>query len=349
MTQCIGWIYKNCIYMVADSAVTTEVPASLPSSSFGEVYHKVEGKTVEEGLLKLVCINDNIVIAFSGSVRKATSIIEYIKDAILLNHDIETVINGINDSLGPFDKDNGVSILVGIINNNIPIMYLWNSCDMELRKIEDGVVHIGSTDTFHKELNRIYLSLFTKGNMPTGRLLPIFMSILQSYTVHEYMLNQFIGGIHYGLVLNSDGIMWHEDIKYVLYGLNFSNVNEITCICRDGVVIVRSSITNDTRVLLHSINTARPSEWTHKWEKHINDCFTSGKAKYWVFIGKSYRNITVINMPETMSKSKYFELKYLGDGVFDFAITEGFKELLEKPLIDRNDGSLPFRLTSIDG
>lgn len=349
MTHCIGWIYKGNIYMAADSAVTKEEPASLTSSSFGEVYQEIEGKTVEEGLLKIVCLQNRTVIAFAGNVAQANSIIDYLKDMLPINQDIEDIIKSMGKSLGPFDKNRSVSIIVGKVVNKIPVMYLWNSINLELKEIRDGVVQIGSADLFHRELNRFLLSLLAQGNVPTDRILPIAMSVMQSYIVHEYMLTKFIGGIHYGLVLNSDEIMWHEDIKYILYDSDFKNVNIITCLCRDGAVIVRSSITNDSRVFLHGTNTQRPIEWMQRWKQHLDDCFSSGKAKYWVFIGILQRNVTVVKMPEPTANSKYFYLKYLGDGVYDFAIEEIFKSFLKKPLNDRNNGSLPFRLTSMNG
>lgn len=328
--------------------MTKEGPPCLISSSIGEVYHKVGEKTAEEGLLKIISMEDRVVTAFSGNVLKANAIIEYVKYMVEMNDDMESIINGIEKTIGPFEKDRDVSLIIGAVHDDAPVIYLWNSADLTLRKVNHGIAQIGSMDSFHREFNRFLLSFLAKGNIPADRLLPIALAVMQSYTVHEDMLSQFVGGIHYGILMTSKETLWHEDIKYVLYGPELRALNIITCLCRDGVVIVRSSITKDTRVLMHTGNTTQPAEWVKNWKKNLDDYFATGKAKYWVFIGVKQRNITVVKMPEPKASSKYFKLENIGGGVYDFAIEDTFKAFLLKPLDDRDDGRFPFRLTCMD-
>jgi hypothetical protein len=102
LTFCVGWKYQGYIFLVADSAVTKSTPLTLPKSSFGETHPFTGEYYVEEGLLKLVPISNNFVVAFSGDVLMATEIIKFIKEHLRNNSDIILLFKSMVKSLGPF-------------------------------------------------------------------------------------------------------------------------------------------------------------------------------------------------------------------------------------------------------
>ena len=127
------------------------------------------------------------------------------------------------------------------------------------------------------------------------------------------------------------------------------NIGVITCLCRNNALAIRSSVTNDTRILCHSANTLGINEWMSKWKSELDQDFKSGSAKYWVFISKRDRNITVVKLPYKSYQSKYFKMTNVGHGVFDFAVNPEFTAMLISSVIEQGDSSLQFRLTSLDG
>lgn len=55
MTYCIGWRYRNTVYLVGDT-VFTNAPSNLPVSTFGELHSEVRGEQVAEAALKITDI-----------------------------------------------------------------------------------------------------------------------------------------------------------------------------------------------------------------------------------------------------------------------------------------------------
>jgi hypothetical protein len=54
--------------------------------------------------------------------------------------------------------------------------------------------------------------------------------------------------------------------------------------------------------------------------------------------------ITVLRRDNLDEKSRYVSLRKTGNGKFDMGISDELMTLLKQPLIDMQDGSLPFRL-----
>lgn len=350
MTYCLGWKYQGVVYLVADSAVTSGAPPSLPRSSVGETQYFTNTYSVEEGLLKIVPIENNFVVAYAGDVSKAATIIEFIKSSLGIHEDIYGLIKSITRSLGPFVTDRAVSLIIGTTVDQDLDLVRWESNDPSNIIRGNDLFQVGSVQSFHGVMTRAILSLLVSGRLPLDRMLPISTAIIQSYGVHDHMMSQHIGGMIYGLSVDKkDGVRWQEDTKYILYDPAFRDIGVVTCLCRENALAIRSSITNDTRILYHSSNILGPNEWMAKWKPELEKDFKSGCAKYWAFISKRDRNITVVKLPEKSYESKYFRLSHTGEGIFDFAVDPKFIAMLNSPVTDRGDSSIPFRLTSLDG
>jgi hypothetical protein len=153
-----------------------------------------------------------------------------------------------------------------------------------------------------------------------------------------------VGGLVFGVMSRLGTVTWQPDTNFVLYSLDFSFRAIITAIARDNILVFSSSITDDTRVLAHSISMPHVDVLTADWLQKAKREVDSGTTPLWVFISTAGRVITLIFRSDAYKDSRYVKFKNLGGGKFDLGLSPELMELLHQPLQDRNDGSLPFRL-----
>ena len=331
------------VYILGDTLITKSSQPNTKISSFGQLHDKVRCEYVEESLLKIVPIAPDIVVAFAGDVDLATALIEFLKENLYKTETFERLFDSVNVSLGPFSKDRQVELLLAHSSvNRKTILIKWDTVH-GFDDTKSDYYQIGSLTSYHAALTPMALSIFANGNLPQDRILAMLTSVVQSYGVHDNLIDQNIGGIIFGLFVHNGNITWQEDTNFILYDPDIKIVNFISAFVRDNVLIVNSSFTNSTLALAHSSSIISTQAWLNTWISFIRDHLNSDKYKYWVFLGKAGRVITVLRRDVFDSENKYFSLKYLGDGKFDLGLSPEMMALLKQPLRDRGDGSLPFR------
>lgn len=345
MTYCAGWKYSNSVYLLADTAATKNSPPNTTHSSFGELHAQVRGEHVEESLLKIVALSDGIAVAFAGDVQLATSIVQFLSENLTANSsDLRPLLSSVTTSLGPFSSNQRVELLVAASDSiGEPQLLYWNTTS-GLDTFESDYYQIGSLTSYHSALTPQVLSLFARGNLAPDRILSVVTAIVQSYGLHENLIEQNIGGLIFGLRTHAGQTIWQEDTNYVLYDPQLKGLIWISAFVRDNVVVVNSSKTNDIRCLAHSVSTASIEAWIDKWQDQLKRHLETGRYRYWVFISTLDKVITVLRRNTLDGHSRYVSLRKMGDGKFDMAISEELMSLLKQPLIDQQDGSLPFRL-----
>lgn len=345
MTYCAGWKYSNSVYLFADSAVTKNLPPATSHSSFGELHAEVRGEHVEEALLKIVPLSDGIAVAFAGDVQLATNIIQFLWENLGKDTgDLRSLLASVADSFGPFSRDRDVELLLaesGLLEES-QLIY-WNTAS-GVDPSESDYYQIGSLTSYHAALTPQVLSLLTRGNLAADRLLSVLAAVVQSYGVHDNLIEQNIGGLIFGLRTYAGKITWQEDTNYVLYDPQIERLIWVSALVRDNVVVLNSSETNEIRCLVHSISTPSIQAWIDKWQDNVRSHLETDQYRYWVFISIAEKVITVLRRDDINSASRYVSLTKTGDGRFEMGISGHLKSLLQKPLKDMRDGSLPFRL-----
>jgi hypothetical protein len=89
--------------------------------------------------------------------------------------------------------------------------------------------------------------------------------------------------------------------------------------------------------------------WLNSWEAYIKTHLNSDQYRYWVFLNILEKVITVLRRETLDHESPYIRLNTTGDGKFDMSVSPELMSVLVQPLVDRNDGSLPFRLNFRNG
>jgi hypothetical protein len=347
MTYCIGCKYQNSVYLWADTAITKSEPLNNTLSSFGEYQRKVKDQFVEEGLLKIVPICDNVAVAFSGNVQLASNIIKYLQEQLEEQGNTQnliTVLNSINASLGPFSSNRAVELLVALsdFSGGSQLLY-WNSFK-GLDTNNSDYYEIGSMDSYHSQITPYFLSMLTNKNLDSDHVLPIISAIVQTYGIHDNMIDQNIGGIIFGLRVCNGEVMWQEDTNYLIYDKNFRTPIWVSAFVRDNVLIVNSSKTNETKILAHSISMVESQAWLEKWCNYISTELNKDHYRYWIFISMFSKVITVLKRAAFEKESRFIRINQVNDSTFDIAINQELMDILMQPLIDKKDGSLPFRL-----
>lgn len=345
MTYCAGWKYSNSVYLFADTAVTKNSAPTTTHSSFGELHAQVRGEYVEESLLKIVPLSDGIAVAFAGDVQLATSILEFLRENLEANStDLRSLLSSVTTSLGPFSRDREVGLLLAASGSlGEPKLLYWNTVS-GLDTSESDYYQIGSLSSYHSALTPQVLSLLARGNLAPDRILSVLTAVVQSYGVHDNLIEQNIGGLIFGLCTHAGQIIWQEDTNYVLYDPQVKNPIWVSAFVRENVIVINSSQTNDTRCLAHSVSTASIQAWGDKWQEHVKSHLETDRYRYWVFISMLGKVITVLRRDNLDGVSRYVSLRKVGDGKFVIGISGELMSLLKQPLTDKRDGSLPFRL-----
>lgn len=344
MTYCAGWKHSNSVYLLADSSVTKLDAPSTPTSSFGESHRQVRNENVEEALLKLVPIGTGSAVAYAGDVQLAAHMIEFLRENIHLAENGSALLGKLAASLGPFDTQRPVELLLAIAVQDKPVELIhWDSINTKA-SVGANYYQIGSLTSYHASLTPEFLARLINGNVPGERALAITIALVQSYGIHDNLIDQNIGGLIFGLRCTDGAIYWQEDTNFVIHNLDLSAITFASAFSRDDAVVVNSSATNDTRIFMHSANSLSPNEWIEKWRDFIQDKTKSDHYRYWVFIRSPDKCITVVRREDPERAGELVKTTFLGDGKFDLAISEELMNLLRQPLVDLGDGSIPVRL-----
>ncbi len=348
MTYCIGWKYGGSAYLIADSAATGLTPPRAKRSSFDELHDRVRGEYVQETLLKLVRINHRCAAAFSGDVTTASNVLSVLKQRLEYGGSIQGALSSAAASVGPFAPERPVSLLIAEHGDQGASLKLWRS-DQANDAGEVDIGEIGSLRSYHSNFAKTALSILCQGKIEERRLLPIVSAVVQTYGVHDNLIQQNIGGLIFGLQVCSDGVLWQEDTNYFLYPDSLDSLTYVSAFARDDVVVVNSSVTNATNCFANSINTEKISEWSSKWRGYIQTHINSNQYRYWVFISSSRKSITIIRLEDVAAPNKYFSLTFQGNGQFDLGMSPVLKGTLLAPMVKEDREGIPFRLNFLNG
>lgn len=343
MTYCVGWKYHGSVFLIADTAVTKPEKSSTDYSSFGQLQSDTREGFVQESLLKLVPISEGIAVGFAGSVQVASEIIEMFKDNVGYSNSAKDLARLANN-MGPFNPNQGVALLIASsTTHGSSELIKWDTIN-GIDQSEADFYQIGSLTSYHAALTPSLLAYLARGNLAVNRVLSTITSIVQSYGVHDNLIQMNVGGLIFGLSTSLGKVKWQEDTNYLLYTPNLDSLDYISAISRDNSVIVSSSITNDTRIFSHSVSANLELLMSQNWHDIVQEQLQSNRFRYWVFLSIKDRLITQVIREDLDTESKFVHLSYLGAGKFDIAMSTELRVLLCQPMKDLNDGSIPFRL-----
>lgn len=350
MTYCLGWKYNNNLFLLADSAVTKKTSFIVSHSSFGELHQNIEGKNVEESLLKITPISNDSVLTFSGDVILAKSIIEFIKTSYEIHADMNHVLSSINASLGPFRSDKHVAIIVGNYSNEKASLFRWETSFPENVVEGEDIVWTGSLPPAFAQIGPLLIQEFMKGKMPTERMLPIIIPMMQSLGIHNNLIKFGVGGIFVGIQLNENGYQWNKDSFYIVADSDFLQIDYVKSLIRENALVIKSSVGNITRILFDYMNNQPIDKWINKWKDSVNVELKKGNSCFFCIMNRQFHNVIIIRSKNCLSETEYLKVRLLDNGnTIKLKIRPDLKEMFKTPVAyEKGNGSLPLSFRFLD-
>ncbi len=330
MTYCLGWKTKDSVFIAADSAVT--IPSALePStslSSFGEISYRDNINHVYEGLLK-ICIVDRAIVAFSGCVQTAITVIKTFQEIVKVDPNILEGFKRAVLSSGPYKENNDIALILGYYGKDGPILISYNHDGKRTFNDHDQCVQIGSVGSIYRVSSEIVIKTFLQGNLGDEHMLAAVTAVLQSYGMFDQMMKMNVGGVFFGASSDSNGVSWQRDTSYFLYPPNLSISHFISVYSIDNALGIASSFVSP-KVLMNTINTGDVKEWQGRWMPELKEKLNSGKSIFYTFLSMKNRLITVIKKTDN-STDRFFKIQAeLSDGKekYTFSFSSELVELL---------------------
>jgi hypothetical protein len=339
MTYCAGWKIGDAAFLIADSAITRPTPPFSTQSSFGQAHRQVRDEHVEEGLLKVAPIGENAAIAFAGDVGLAQQILE-----LLVAHwpsfgnDLGEVHRVLSATF-PLDRAPDVAFLLAWRSDTGPRLSQWESRH-GFTVLDGDSCAIGSIGNYHRTLTSHALQQIRNLNVPQEDVLPAITALVQSFGVHDDLIEQNVGGAVFGLAVDSDGVHWQSDTGYLIYSCLVQQPEFVSASVRDNTLVIHSSITRETIAMM---NSAAPDlqTWLATWDARIAEDNKTDHFSIVVCIRREDRLITVIER-EPGRAGPFMRFRFAeGQRMLDF--TKEIGKVLDQPLEPTPDG-LPFKL-----
>jgi hypothetical protein len=308
----------------------------------------VRGAHVEESLLKLVPVGPGAAVAFAGDVQLAAEIARHLRENFDPGAKPELLLASLSASLGPFDPARRVELVLATAPaGGRPCLARWDTID-STAKSDLNFCQIGSLTSYHGVLTEHWLAVLAARNLSAESLLSLVTAVVQSYGIHDNLIDQNVGGLIFGLRLSDGSVEWQSDTTYVVYDPGFRNVNFVSALFRGGALVISSSFNDEVRIFLDSASPSSPDDWLQRWEKSVKDQLKSDKFRYWVFLGTEKRAITIVRRELLGTPSQCVTLTSDGGGKFDLGISPKLMKVLSTQPTERQDGSIPFRLNFLN-
>jgi hypothetical protein len=198
---------------------------------------------VYEGALKLINL-ERAAIAMAGDSALAQAIAGTFKEAFQLTDNPREALHIAIMSNGPFSSERSCTLVVAFPNSPTPTLLSFNLNNDQtiIDHREDCFLPIGSIPIWYKNASFSIIELVGAGfcNKPSWFLTSV-LAFVQSYGIHEYILEQGVGGAFCGLFIGEHSIEWQSDLLFLLYDRGRDpNINAVSSIVRDHVLVVRS-------------------------------------------------------------------------------------------------------------
>lgn len=253
MTYVLAWLSKDTVYIVADSATTYEggkppvyhpdTGELRPESTFLERLIYSEANTVVETSLKIIRIDSNTVLAYAGDLESLQQIREHLGLLIRLKPD-----NQMRDLLQEclsMDNYENIQLVIGIIQDGAPRLVTYNSDGKRNIYENEGVAHIGSLINKRPDIAVQFAGMalaFNQNKISIHKdyILTYMMTFIQTFGMHNVLLESNVGGIISGIELDENGARWPGDRSFLLYtGPSFKILKLFKIIYRhDGLLVV---------------------------------------------------------------------------------------------------------------
>jgi hypothetical protein len=211
MTLCIAWLRNDHVYLVADSAVTSNDRPYNQHSRFGERSHFKIGEHVEERALKIFRHQDS-AIAFAGDADLAREIFSTFKNLSSSFLPIQSIISAW-ESHTPFNSRVCGAIFVTYCDGK-PKIYRFSPSEHAIWCEESAV--IGAVNSAECDLLSATMETMPSDYVDPDDVLCLGICAVQRFSIFENFLDRGIGGCFSGVSIGPQGLRWMPPTLHVV-------------------------------------------------------------------------------------------------------------------------------------
>jgi hypothetical protein len=213
MTVCVGLRDQDAVYLIADSAVTTN-PAGLttPRSTFGELHYSDRGRSVKESALK-VFRHGSTAATFCGNADVARDIFRTYISASSHGDPCEAFRSAWR-SHGPFFGVRKVEALLAYWDGAPQLFHFENEAKLDGEPVDIKILGSFSTESSNA-LSDIFSSFPAHIDTSESRL-NCMLSYFQSHSVFENFMEAGVGGFYIGAYIDNSGLSWAGPHWYLI-------------------------------------------------------------------------------------------------------------------------------------
>ncbi|HIF9255281.1 TPA: hypothetical protein ACX6Q6_002272 [Photobacterium damselae] len=305
MTYSIAWKTDTAAFIVTDSVVTTVInhPRELNgTTSFLEQQGKLDNdKYAYEGAYKIFS-KSNIAYSLAGDANFGSTFINDIMRRVEIGLDIKSSINGAIDNYPNFKNKPSIEVTIAFYDEHPQLVTVKNKRSTYV-EFEDGLVLTGSpteklvdyTKTFHASFIKDYLKIPLE-SVSDEELLVKMIALLQSYGIHNYTIENGIGGTYTGLSVTSSGVKYQPDICYLITGENsaFDSKKLAAVNANEHFVYIINTDISDIVISNSNIDITEP--YLASFLDGSRKKFDRGEYKYIILLNTYCHVVCVVNM-----------------------------------------------------
>jgi hypothetical protein len=115
------------------------------------------------------------------------------------------------------------------------------------------------------------------------------------------LLDDGVGGSFTGLAVTREAIAWQPDLLYLIDEPGKDIWSAVATCVRDGILIVNSTITNEPRLFVTTVNGENDlAQWTKRWGRFAQSYITNKRFDYVVLLGLTRWVVIVIELRRTL-------------------------------------------------
>ncbi|HJV25883.1 MAG TPA: hypothetical protein VJ673_09350 [Aromatoleum sp.] len=257
----------------------------------------------EKGLK--LAVGANSVVGFAGDVATARSLIAAYFVARETGSGARDGVRQALNSVCPCTEQS--EVLFGFYEDNEPRLLHANTARNAISEVE-GLVQLGSVPPSQREWTASYVSAFLDllnrfGPHPlhAERIFTQLVALMQSYSVHDYLLPRGVGGAFVAAWVTPSGARWQGDHLYVIHDAVPNPADMIMCatMVRDDVLCLVNNQTGNTKLITWPHRSESEHALTTRVEAAGNKSlgtFDDAAFDYFISINKHKHVVTVLEM-----------------------------------------------------
>ncbi|MBN8653468.1 MAG: hypothetical protein J0L67_18715 [Cytophagales bacterium] len=312
MTFIAGYIYKNSVQIVSDSAVTGpkrpenhDIPNLIFCSSFRETVHISGDQAISESANKLNNIDGRILIAYAGLTSEGDGTL---RDLILrFKVNFGKPISHVIKEYFAENIYKNSQYIIGFNEEDKPHLFVcYENGRSYLENNRPGIAFAGVFPYNIHESAKWAFQWASKLGYSEDETLVFMQALLQTISVTNRTIEYRVGGHFNGALVSREGVRWSRDTLYIMYSTNNFELGDKFIVAKYNRENSTFLIGNDSKWLFHpSIGSNSKEEVKKKWNDSIHECYNNELPDFCVFI--SYDKRTVVSISNESGKNHRIE------------------------------------------